>query len=370
MTISSRRPAWRWAFLATWLLAAAAAPAAAAKTLKIATVSPAGSAWMKVLADAVAEVDAATAGRIAIKVYPGGALGDDATVLRRMRAGQVHGGLLTAAVFNTIYKDIQVYNLPMAFRSFGEVDAARETLDPLLLAGLAEAGFECFGIAEVGMAYAMSKEPVRRVADGRRLKVWTPQGDVAAERALNAFEIRPVALPIADVLTGLQTGLIDTVTAPPVAAVPLLWHTQLKYIVDLPLMYIHGLFVVSQRALRGVEPADLAALRRILGAAVRQADRLNRADHDKAWAALGQQGIETVTPTPAEVADWRSYAAAASKEWVDSGVIGTGIYDALQTRLAAVRAELAAPEPTGSPSESARSPLPASSSGAPGPQGS
>lgn len=342
------RPAWRWALLAAWLLAALAAPSAAAKTLKIATVSPAGSAWMKVLAEAVAEVDAATEGRIAIKVYPGGALGDDATVLRRMRAGQVHGGLLTAAVFNTIYKDIQIYNLPMAFRSFGEVDAVRETLDPLLLAGLAEAGFECFGIAEVGMAYAMSKQPVRRVADGRRLKVWTPQGDVAAERALDAFDIKPVPLPIADVLTGLQTGLIDTVTAPPVAAVPLLWHTQLKYIVDLPLMYIHGLFVVSNRALRGVEPTDMAALRRIMGAAVRRADGINRADHSKAWAALGQQGIETIAPTPEEVADWRTYADAASKEWVESGVIGTGIYEALQARLVAVREGRAAPESTGS----------------------
>ncbi len=326
----------RWPLLALLALAAAAPPAAA-KTLKVATVSPPGSAWMKVLDEAVAEVATATDGRIVIKVRAGGVLGDDPTVLRKMRAGQVQGGLLTAAVFHTIYKDIQVYNLPMAFRSFAEVDAVRQALDPLLLDGLAKAGFECFGIAEVGMAYAMSKQKVRRVADGRRLKVWTPHGDVAAARALEAFGITPIPLAIADVLGSLQTGLIDTVTVPPVAAVPLLWHTQLKYIVDLPLMYIHGLFVVSKRALRGIEAADLAALRRILSAAVRRADELNRADHAKAWAALGNQGIETVTPTSAEVADWRTYATKASDRWVESGVIGREIYGAMQARLAALR---------------------------------
>ena len=351
MTISNPRPMRRtrpgWLLAALLSFAAALAPPIAAekKTLKVATVSPRGSAWMKVLDDAVKEVTAATEGRIAIKVYPGGSMGDDATVLRRMRHGQLQGGLLTAAVFNTIYKDIQVYNLPMAFRSFAEVDAVRETLDPLLLAGLKEAGFESFGIAEVGMAYAMSKLPVRQVADGRRAKVWTPQGDVAAARALDAFGIKPIPQPIADVLTGLQTGLLDTVTVPPVAAVPLLWHTQLKYIVDLPLMYIYGLFVVSERALRGVSEADLAALRRIMGAAVREADRLNRADHGKAWAALGKQGIKTITPTPPEVADWRRHAAAASASWVAEDIIGTDIYNALTARLAELRGEGTAPAP-------------------------
>ena len=314
------------------------APAHAATTLKIATVSPDGSSWMKILRAAVQEVDAATEGRVRFKVYPGGVMGDDASVLRRMRVRQLHGGLVTAAVFNRIYHDVQIYNLPMAFRSLDEVDAVREVLDPLLVAGLAKAGFQVFGIAEVGMAYAMSTRPARTAADGRRLKVWTPQGDAAAARTLEAFGITPVPLTIADVLGGLQTGLIDTVAVPPVAAVPLLWHTRLKYVIDLPLMYIYGLFVVSERALRGLDPADRAVVRRIMGEAVAQADRNNRADHAAAWEALRSQGLERIRLTPAEVEDWRALAAAASDRWVQEGVVGREIYAALQERLAAVRA--------------------------------
>ena len=314
------------------------APSVVAKDLKIATVSPEGSSWMKLLRKAVAELDVATDGRVNVKVYPGGVRGDDSTVLRKIRVGQLHGGLVTSAVFNRIYQDIQIYNLPMAFRSLDEVDAVRKTMDAMLIDGLADAGFESFGIAEVGMAYAMSTRQARTVGDGRRLKVWTPQGDVAAARTLQAFGIAPIPLTIADVLGGLQTGLIDTVTVPPVAAVPLLWHTRLKYVIDLPLMYIHGSFVLDKRALRGIAPADVAAMRRIMSAAVAEADRLNRADHAAAWQALANQGIKFIQLTPAEVEDWRSFAAAAAERWVRDGVLSEQIHATLTAKLAEVRA--------------------------------
>ena len=336
-----RRSHRTWCRLCALAVAAtiALAPFAAATTLKIATVSPEGSSWMKVLREAAAEVEEATESRVKFRIFPGGVQGDDATVFRKFRLRQLHGGLVTAAVFNNIYKDVQIYNLPMAFRSFDEVDAVRETMDSMLLAGLAEAGFASFGIAEVGMAYAMSTKEARAVADGRRLKVWSPDGDVAAERTLEAFGIAPIPLTIADVLGGLQTGLIDTVAVPPVAAVPLLWHTRLKYVVDLPLMYIYGMFVVKEDALRGIAEADLAITRRAMEAAVAKADRLNRADHAKAWQALANQGIKFITPTAAEIADWRAHAERAATSWVQQGIVSEAAYAALNQRLAAIRAD-------------------------------
>ncbi len=305
---------------------------------------------MRVLREAIDEVETATDGRVSFKVYAGGVQGDDPIVLRKMRQRQLHGGLLTAAVFNTRYKDIQIYNLPMAFRSFAEVDAVRQAMDPLLLAGLAEVGFEAFGIAEVGMAYAMSKKPAQAVADGRRLKVWQPDGDIAAERTLRAFGITPVPLTIADVNGGLQAGTIDTVVVPPVAVLPLLWHQRLKYVLDLPLMYIYGLFVVQADALRGIDAEDLAATKRIMAAAVAKADRMNRADHDAAWQALANQGLQILKPAAAETEEWRSYATAASEAWVEEGLVGADIYAALQRRLADIRAgEASATNTGGSP---------------------
>lgn len=330
----------RWLAVAGAVCALALASSPAAKPLKIATVSPDGSSWMKTLRRAGENLDAATAGRLTLKFYPGGTMGDDASVLRRIRAGQLHGGLVLTTAFANIYPDVQVYNLPMVFRNLEEVDAVRKAMDPVLMSGFRDHGFLALGLSEVGMAYPMGTRRARSVAEARKLKVWAPQGDAAAVRMLRAFSISPIQMPIAEVLTGLSTGLIDTVASPPVATLPLLWHTRLKFVLDLPLMYVYGTLVVSERALRGVKSEDVAALERIVGDAMSESDRQNRADHDAARQVLADQGLAFIDLTATELADWRKNAAVARADWVDEGVISAGIHDAIVERLAEIRADL------------------------------
>jgi TRAP-type C4-dicarboxylate transport system substrate-binding protein len=174
--------------LAAACLALVVADASAA-TLKIATVSPERSTWIKLLREGGDAVAAETGGRVKFKFYPGGVMGDDRAVLRKMRAGQLHGAVLTAGGLTQQYSDIQLYNLPMVFDSLAEVDFVRARLDPLLMRGLESAGYVSFGLAEVGFAYAMSKQPLASVADVRAAKVWVPDGDEGSARALRAFGV-------------------------------------------------------------------------------------------------------------------------------------------------------------------------------------
>ena len=309
----------------------------AATTFKIATLSPAGSTWMNILRAAAEEVDAATEGRVAFRFYPGGAMGDDWAVLRKIRAGQLHGGVVTTTVFNRIYSDVQLYNLPLVFRDLSEVDAVRAQLDQVLLAGMERNGFVAFGIAEVGMAYAMSQRPAVTLQAMRRAKVWSPEGDISVARALDTFGIAPIPLTVVDVLPGLQTGLIDTVASPPVAAVALQWHTQLDHVLDLPLMYVYGLLAVSERRFRRLSDADAAAVRRILGGAVAEADRQNRGDHDATMQVLISQGLKLEAPAPEELANWRRLGKQAEARWVREGIISNDLYQQLVAALAAAR---------------------------------
>ena len=338
---------------AACLLLALPAPAT---TFKIATLSPAGSAWMNILRAAAEEVDAATEGRVAFRFYPGGAMGDDWAVLRKIRAGQLHGGVVTTTVFNRIYSDVQLYNLPLVFRDLSEVDAVRAQLDSVLLAGMERNGFVAFGIAEVGMAYAMSQRPTGTLESLRRAKVWSPEGDISVARALETFGIAPIPLTVVDVLPGLQTGLIDTVASPPVAAVALQWHTQLDYVLDIPLMYVYGLLAVSERRFRRLSDADATAVRQILGKAVADADRRNRSDHDATMQVLISQGLKLTSPATEELADWRRLGKRAETRWVSEGIISNGLYQQLQAALAAARGKVSgttAPD-SGSPATASR----------------
>jgi TRAP-type C4-dicarboxylate transport system substrate-binding protein len=307
-------------------LALTAAPAAAT-TLKIATVSPEGSAWMELLREGARKVEAETDGRVDFKFYPGGVMGDDKAVLRKIRLGQLHGAVLTAGGLVQTYEDIQLYGLPLVFRSYDEVDYVREQLDPMLMAGLQENGFVSFGIAEVGFAYAMSKQPVTSVADVQAQKVWTPDGDPGSARALESFGVSPIPLSIADVLSGLQTGLINGVAVPPVAAIALQWHTQLDYVMDLPLLYVYGLLAVAERPFSRISEEDQAVVARVMGEVVDAVNRRSRQDDASAMAALVGQGMARTAPNPQEIAQWRAYAQRANRELVAAGLVSESLLD-------------------------------------------
>jgi TRAP-type C4-dicarboxylate transport system substrate-binding protein len=111
-----------------------------AKVYKIATLSPDGLSWMQKLRKSTSEIKARTDGRVKFKIYPGGVQGDDQTVLRKMRIGQLHGGALAAGSLTKFYPDLQVYNLPLEFQNYAEVDYVRRNLDNRIVQGLADGG--------------------------------------------------------------------------------------------------------------------------------------------------------------------------------------------------------------------------------------
>lgn len=322
------------------VVAMLAAGTAQATTLKIATLSPEGSAWMELLRAGASEIKDETDGRVSFKFYPGGVMGDDKAVLRKIRLGQLHGAVLTAGGLVQTYPDIQVYGLPLLFESYDEVDYVRERLDPLLLDGLEQEGYVSFGMAEVGFAYAMSKNPVTSVADVQAQKVWTPDGDPGSARALESFDVSPIPLAIADVLSGLQTGLINGVAVPPVGAIALQWHTQLDYVMDLPLLYVYGLPVVANRAFKRLSADDQAVVRRVMAGVVAKVNERARKDHVSAMEALVDQGLKLTHPDAAEIDEWRRYARQANREMVEDGLVSADMKQRVDSLLQACRSGL------------------------------
>jgi TRAP-type C4-dicarboxylate transport system substrate-binding protein len=306
---------------------------AQAVVFKIATVSPDGSMWMRALRQAATEIAEHTEGRVNFKFYPGGVMGDDKAVLRKIRVGQLHGAVMTVGGLTQTYSDIQLYNMPMLFHSLREVDHVRKIMDPVLIEGLEERGFVSFGMAEVGFAYAMSQTPVSSVEEVQKQKVWVPDGDEGAKRTLVAFDIAPIPLSIADVLGGLQTGLINGVTVPPVAAIALQWHTQLDHVLDLPLMYIYGTFAIRDRQFGKLSDEDQRFVREVLGRQVREVNTRSRKDHERAVEVLQSQGLEWNKPEAPEVAKWQSYADKASAALVEAGIVSAPLYEELLQHL-------------------------------------
>lgn len=304
-----------------------------ATTLKIATLAPDGTRWMQEMRAGAAEVKQRTEGRVKLRFYPGGIMGNDNSVLRKIRVGQLHGGVLTSGGLAGIYPDIQIYNIPFLFRSFDEVDYVRKRMDPVIIKGLKEKGFTSFGLGEGGFAYLMCQQPVESLSGLQQLKIWSPEGDRISREGFEALGVTPIPLPLTDVLTGLQTGLINTVASSPVGAIAVQWHTKVKYLIDVPLIYLYGTLVIHQRALKKLSTKDQAILMEVMAGHFNEINLLARKDNTGAREALKKQGISFTKPPLEELSQWRGRVEKAVVKLKQQGEFTEQMHREIQQHL-------------------------------------
>lgn len=323
----------RW-LSAPLLALALVAPAAAQSTLKIATLAPDGSAWMRELRAAAAEVRTGTGGRVDFKFYPGGVMGSDAVVLRKMRLGQLQGGVLTASELSLVYPDAPVYSLPFLFSDWDAVARVRTQVDPLLARGFEEHGIHMLGLTNVGFAYFMGAKPIGTQEEWKQLKLWAPQNDAIASRVFDLAGVDPVPLPLGDVFTGLQTGMIDTVANTPAGTVALQWHGKVKYMADVPLTFVVAYMVLDDKAWKKLSPADQQVVARAFSAAATRMDANARRDDAAALEAMKKQGLQVSTPPPAEAARWRALGTQVTADMEADRSLTPEILAAIRKALA------------------------------------
>jgi TRAP-type C4-dicarboxylate transport system substrate-binding protein len=314
-----------------------ALPAAAATQIKIATVAPDGTAWMKEMRATGDAIKNATEDRVELKFYPGGVMGDNATVLRKMKIGQLQGSAFTGGEASLITKDAEIYTVPFLFRSQEEVDKVRAKVDPFVKDAVRKNGYELLGMSGGGFAYLMSTKDIRTRDDLKNAKVWVPQGDEIAELTFRTAGVTPVPLPLSDVYTSLQTGLIDTAANTDAGAIAFQWHTKIKHVVDMPLIYVVGEVLIDSKTFDALSAADRKAVSDAFAAGFARLETINRADNTSAREALKKQGITFFTPDAAERTKWEGIGAETYKQLTAQHAFSPELQKALDAALAEAR---------------------------------
>lgn len=324
------------------LLTLAFAGIAHGATLKIATVTPEGSQWMKDMRASADEIKEKTDGRVQIKYYGGGVMGNDAKVLGRIRIGALQGGAFTPSALGSQYPDLNLYGLPLVFNSEAEAAYVRRQMDEKLRMGLENAGYISFGFAAGGFAVVMSNTPVKTLEDLRGKRVWVPEGDNISYASMEALSLSPVTLPLTDVLTGLQTGLIDIVAMSPIGALVLQWHTKIKYMTELPLVYTLGFMAIEKKAFSKLSEGDQATVRDVMTRTYAKFDRMNLDDNRGARDALLNTGIKTVPFDDAELQRIRAVLLRSNRNIGERGDFTLAIYEEMLSHINAYREKNAA----------------------------
>ncbi len=283
--------------LAFTLLLAGIHPAQAVTQIKFATLAPEGSTWMKIMNEMNADIEKQTNGEVKFKIYPGGVMGDEKDVIKKMRIGQVHSAGFTGNGLGEILPDMRVLELPFLFNDAAEIDYVVDQMYADFSRRYEEKGFVLLGWAEVGFVHVFSQKPINTKADLSGIKMWTWEGDELANQTFRSLGVSPFPLSITDVMTSLQTGLVDAFYASPLAAMALQWHTKAKYMSLLRITNASGAVLINKKQFDLLTSAQQTVMKDVCKKHLRRLVESTRKDNDAAIKAIETSGVK-LTPIP------------------------------------------------------------------------
>ncbi len=297
---------------------------AGAAVLKLATLVPEGSVWDKALREMSADWQEASGGRVTLRIYPGGVAGSELDILRKMRIGQLQAATLTTVGLEQLDAGFKVLTVPLFYDSYDEFFHVLEGLAPELERRLEAQGYVLLHWGHAGWVHFFSRSAVRTIDDLRQLKIFVTAGSEDMVSWWKNSGFKPVALSPTDIMTGLQTGMIDVLPTTPLAGLSLQWFRQTPFMHDLGLAPLTGATIVSKRTWERLEAADRDRLSSIARSVEqRLVEEIPRQDQ-QAVEEMKKRGLEVTTSSDLE--QWEK-AAQDFGESMRGGMVPEEIYD-------------------------------------------
>lgn len=288
------------------------AKGAAKKTIKLATLAPDDSTWMKAFKSLARQVEKETDGALDFKFYGGGVLGDESAMIRKVRTGQIDGAAVTNVGLGEINKQVLMLQLPLMFKNYKQLDYVRDKMSPTFEKMLLDEGFVLGAWGDVGFVYIFSNTPVKTVADLKKVKMWVWSMDPTIKKVAEVIGVNGVELGVPDVLPSLQTGMIDAFTNSPYGAIALQWYTKAQFVTNLRISMGIGASVLSAKTWESFTDDE----RRIVEKATQETQgkllKAIRRSNQKAVQTLQDKGIQVVEPD--NFLEWANTAVQVRNE--------------------------------------------------------
>jgi TRAP-type C4-dicarboxylate transport system substrate-binding protein len=301
------------------------AQAAKPTIIKFATLAPEGTSWVKVLREFAKDVETQTKGGVKFKIYTGGVQGDEKDIIRKIKTGQLHASGFTGVGIGEIAKEMRVLDAPFLFKNTDEIDYVYSKFNDEFSKIFEDNGFILLGWSEIGEVYVLSKKRISSPADFKDVKLWVWEGDPIALKTFETFGTKPIPLSISDVMTSIQTGMIDTVYATPATIIPLGWHSKMSYILDMPITYGSGAVLISRSMFDKLSDDNKKIVMELSKKHFSNLNKIGRDDNKKGLKLLKSK-LNVVKPD-----DVRAFEALAKKAREDlKQVYGDKLIDEIE----------------------------------------
>ena len=293
------------AILLAGLLAAHPVLAAGAATVvKLATLAPEGSAWYKLLERMGEDWRKATNGAVTLRIYPGGVVGDERAMIRKMRVGQLQAATVTGLGLASLEKSFYSLLVPMMFADDGELDRVRERLAPQLEQQLEKQGFVVLAWGDAGWITFFTKTPVTRPAEAMATKLFVGTDDSTVVQLYKETGFNPVQLSAMDILPSLQTGMLNAFTGTPLAALAFQWFALAPNMTELRFAALTGATIIDKRTWEKIpaefRPKIMAASRASEAPVKEEVRRLNT----ESVGVMMKNGLKISRVSPEVQAEW------------------------------------------------------------------
>ena len=270
----------------------------------MATLAPEGTEWHGLLVELGQQWKVVTDGDVRLRIYPGGVVGDERDMIRKMRIGQIHGAAISNEGMTEINPYFTTFYMPMMYQSYDEVDFVRDRLSNELLNKTEENGFKILTMVDVGWAYWFSTEPIYTPDDLKNNKIFIWAGDYKSAQLYEKHGYQPVPLAMTDVLSGLQTGLVTSLGFNPLYALAQQLFGIADNMLDMKWGNLTAAIIIDLKTWNKIKPEyqeSMLSVAKSIGDGFQQK---NRYDSDKSVEVMKKYGLKVNTPTPEQVKIW------------------------------------------------------------------
>jgi TRAP-type C4-dicarboxylate transport system substrate-binding protein len=308
--------------------------------IKFATQAPEGSAWINFMKEYSDEVKKLTNAEVFFKIYAGGIQGDEIGVLRKIRINSLQSAGFTGVGAGEILPEFRIIESPMLLRNYEEVDFITNMFYDYFAEKFEEKGFILLGLTEVGFVYVFAKKPITSLSDFKGVKMWMWEGDPLVEATFKSLKANAIPLSIADVLTSLQTNLIEGVYTSPLACVSLQWHTRINYMMDVPLTNSFGAILISKKMYDSMPPEYQKILVEKGREYMAKLVQVSRADNDKSIDLIEKNGVKLVKVPQENLSEFYVACTEARQDLVGK-LYSAELLNRIETALSKFRNEKA-----------------------------
>tara|TARA_B100000809_G_scaffold199621_1_gene199683 strand:- start:1364 stop:2374 length:1011 start_codon:yes stop_codon:yes gene_type:complete len=294
--------------------------------VKMATLAPEGTEWHGMLIEMGQEWKKATDGLVHLRIYPGGVIGDERDMVRKMRIGQIHSAGITTEGLTEIVPEFAAFYIPLAFKNEEDIQLVLDNLYGELDKKLEEKGFKLLYLADLGWAYWFSNSKVTSPLDLKDKKIFTWAGDFKWAEIYKKAGFNPVPLASTDILSGLQTGLIDAMSTMPLYALAQQSFGITNHMLDLKWGTLLAGIIIDMKTWNRIPNKYHDNLISIANDIRERQKETNKNAEAQAIAAMKEYGLIVHSPTEEETKLWQK-EVDKMEPYLRGNVIPADVYD-------------------------------------------